>query len=303
MNKMTRRGCPMPMHTASSRCTQKPRAWLHARPGCAGPGFTLVEILVVLGIIAVLVSLAMVVGSKVTQGGRTRATADVIRVLDESRGAWELNADQSLPASLFVEDKTGNKPKTYEFPLIDARIDAKDYSAAPWPSAIYYTALVMQAASVKPIFAEIDPTFAKPTTAPLPDPKSGQSQSWALRGLDMRDAWGRPMRIVHPTYHGGYGDYWDPTTNSLLTNREPIDLLLEQGSRLKLPLTFRRSWRPFRANDPARRATWVGDADEGMCVGNTPYFYSAGADGDPGNRKSNVYSTRPRFPVETKGFK
>ncbi len=265
-------------------------------------GFTLIEMLVVLGIIAVLVSLAMVVGSKVTQAGRERTTSNVIRVLDESRSSWELNADQSLPDRLVLTD---TKDQRWEFPLIDARlkidIDAKAFDTSPWPSVVYYTALVMQDASIKPIFQELDPIFAKPTTAPLPDDK-GDSQKWYKRGLDIRDAWGRSMRLVHPAFHGGYGDYWDPTSKSM-QKRDVLEMDIRQGKFIQRGVKFSRSWRPFDAGAADRRATWVGDADEGMCVGNTPYFYSAGAEGDPGNRTSNVYSTRPRFPVETADFK
>ncbi len=43
----------------------------------------------------------------------------------------------------------------------------------------------------------------------------------------------------------------------------------------------------------------VGDADEGICPSNQPYFYSSGTDGDPGTREDNVYSTIPRFPSRT----
>ncbi|MBK7405094.1 MAG: type II secretion system protein [Phycisphaerales bacterium] len=265
--------------------------------------FTLVEMLVVVGIIGLLVAMAVVVGTKVIEGGRANASADLLRVLDQSRSAWQLNADQPLPEFLEVAEQGGKS--TRYFPLIDARLATnKDFTAPATPSVVYYTALVLQDASIAPMFEQIDSRFVKPSAAPLPD-SGGARETWALKALEINDAWGRPVRFVHPTFHGGYGDYWDPKAEKLQTNRDiyPVDVPTSKGPPIRVE--YRRSWRPW---DPKKeigkaRDTWAGDGDEGMCVGNTPYFYSPGSDGDPGTRDDNVYSTQPRFPVETKGFK
>lgn len=265
--------------------------------------------LVVVGIIAVLVSLAVVVGTKVIEGGRANATADLLRVLDQSRAAWQLNADQPIPAFLEVTEDGGLAPKWY--PMIDARLKGDtDYTSQPrvlpgsnQPNTINcYTALVLKDASIAPMFEQIDARFVKPSTVPLPD-ISGKRESWAAEALDINDAWGRPVRFVHPTFHGGYGDFWDPKAKKMQT-REFYEVQVPTSKGLPVRIEYRRSWRPWDVTKEQGkvRDTWMGDADEGMCVGNTPYFYSAGGDGDPGTRGDNVYSTQPRYPVETKAF-
>ena len=123
-----------------------------------------------------------------------------------------------------------------------------------------------------------------------------------MPAVNIRDAWGRPMRFVHPAFHGGYGDFWDPVAERLDGSRGILKVLLPTNSGRPFPMEYKRSYRPFAADAPGRKATWIGDADEGMAVGGRGYFYSAGEDGDPGTRANNVYSTVPRFPVETRDF-
>lgn len=257
--------------------------------------FTLVEMLVVIGIIVILVSLAVVTGTKVIAGGKARASEDVIRVLDESRATWMLNWDKPLPAYLELDPQLRRAP----IPIIDARPAASgDWSAPAHPSLTYYTALVLQDPMIAPIFQQLDSAFVKPTTAPLPD-NTGQSNRYAFRALEITDAWGRPFRFVHPEFHGGHGPYWDAERETMESQRDVYRL--PQGMKY-VPNEFRRSYRPFNPDNVSRKSTWIGDADEGMCPGNTPYFYSPGEDGDPGTRDDNAYSTVPQFPVETRDF-
>ena len=264
--------------------------------------FTLIELLIVIGIIAVLISMALVVGSKVIEGGKGRATQNVIRVLDESRGAWMLNADVPLPAMLEVPQTTGNNARVRMYPIIDARQDrVKDFEApVALPSIRLYTALVQQDESIRASLEQLDSAFVKPKAVPMkPD---GSAESWSISGLDILDAWGRPLRFVHPAYHGGHGDYWNPDANRLETDRPVLEIDVPTGrGDSTFTLKFRRSYRPF-ADDDKREGNWIGDADEGMCIGGSAYFYSAGEDGDPGTRRNNVYSTVPRFPIETRDF-
>jgi prepilin-type N-terminal cleavage/methylation domain-containing protein len=280
------------------------------------PGFTLIELLIVIGIIALLIAMSVVVGARVVEGGKARSTQDIIRTLDESLGAWSFNADTPLPEALRIAnpaDPTG--ARDYIYPIIDATLDGSGtpagFPTSPWPSATFYAALVMQDASILPMLQGIDSTFIAPSEAPPRNPKTAKVARWALPALELRDAWGRPLRIVHPTYHGGHGEYWDAEQDkpgqgdrALLgegrtdpqTGREGIRFTNDKGTD-DFGL-FRRSYRPIKSGGPVQ----PGDADEGMCIGGTPYFYSAGEDGDPGTRGDNVYSTVPRFPVETRDF-
>ncbi|MFG0260509.1 MAG: type II secretion system protein [Phycisphaerales bacterium JB041] len=272
----------------------------HAASAGARGAFTLIELLIVIGIIAVLVALAVVVGSKVVEGGRSRATTDVIRVLDGTLGAWQLNARTPLPSVLEVkEDATRSR----YLPIIDARRPSgnEDLTADAEPSALYYSALVMQDQSVAPEFEQLDSAFVSAASAPREDSRTGRREQWAIPAVDVRDAWGRPMRFVHPEFHGGYGQYWDGDGERMET-RDAMMVTVKNPQGREIEVEYRRSYRPFEADAPGRKATWIGDADEGMAVGGRGYFYSAGEDGDPGTRINNVYSTEPRFPVETRDF-
>ncbi len=261
--------------------------------------FTLIELLVVIGIIAVLVALAVVVGAKVVEGGRARATTDVIRVLDTTLGAWQLNANVPLPEFLEVKELG----KSHFFEVIDAREQRnKDYTDAANPSTRYYSALVMQDESIAAEFRQLDSTFVSSAfVAKRGAYEKDERESWALPAVNVRDAWGRPIRFVHPAFHGGHGEYWDPNLSDLVP-RDILRVMRPTNSGRLFPIPYRRSYRPFEADASNRKATWIGDADEGMAVGGRAYFYSAGADGDPGTRANNVYSTEPRFPVETRDF-
>lgn len=273
----------------------------------AGPrGFTLIELLIVVGIIVLLIAMSVVVGTKVVEGGRARATQNVIRTLDESLGAWTLNADSPLPAELRFYDGQPGASTEYVYPLVDGTLVGGNipvgFPTSPWPSVTFYTALAMQDTSVEASLKAIDSTFVDPSQAPPANVKTGNVDKWAISAVRVTDAWGRPIRIVHPAYHGGHGEYWDPKAKTLVA-REPLRRVQFSSGRGALASgDFRRSYRPFK-DDQTRKPGDVGDADEGMCIGGTPYFYSAGADGDPGTREDNVYSTVPRFPVETRDFK
>ncbi len=265
--------------------------------------FTLIELLVVIGIIAVLVALAVVVGAKVVEGSKARATTDVIRVLDSTLGSWQLNANVPLPEFLEVPE---SPTKSWIYPIIDARLETNnDFTNPTEPSAMYYSALVMQDESIATEFKQMDSTFVSTSFVAKPGASSSdQRESWALQAVNIRDAWGQPIRFVHPAFHGGHGEYWDPTAGNMNRSREALRVQVPRGTGSGRPLeiNYRRSYRPFDPNVPDRKSTWIGDADEGMAVGGRAYFYSAGEDGDPGTRANNVYSTQPRFPVETRDF-
>ena len=99
------------------------------------------------------------------------------------------------------------------------------------------------------------------------------------------------IRFVHPTFDNGYGPYFDGTNTQARTLRK---ISYNQGGNPAQPINMRRSYRPATGT--------IGDADEGICAGRVPYFYSVGPDGDPGARADNVYSNHPTFPLETAKF-
>ena len=126
------------------------------------------------------------------------------------------------------------------------------------------------------------------------------------------DAWGQPIRFVHPTFQGGAGTYWDPKPagggSPKFVARPRI--LVGSPQAGQAPMNFDRSYRGYDAlgnlatGAQLRSLHITGDADEGRHPADRPYFYSAGPDGNPGARALNVYvdGARPQFPAETARF-
>ena len=103
------------------------------------------------------------------------------------------------------------------------------------------------------------------------------------------DAWGNPIRYVHPTYQGGYGNFFDGDGIDL-AQRGPNRSDLEDASRAisSSPVVpdnifwLTGSGPPQRRGD-RREPTPDGGTPTAACPGGgtRPYFYSAGPDGDP----------------------
>jgi hypothetical protein len=93
-------------------------------------------------------------------------------------------------------------------------------------------------------------------------------------------------------WHGGYGAFVLPDGSSAGSNRPTRQVPSVDG------LSTRNYSRSYKFGGGR------GQADEGLCPGNRPYFYSAGPDGDPGTRGDNIYleTARPTYPPETSNY-
>ncbi len=138
------------------------------------------------------------------------------------------------------------------------------------------------------------------------------------------DGWGRPLRFVHPSWDGPVTEE-DNMGNARAVGSPgtPVDAIWSQGGA-PAPGATNYWLEPGRAPlgyDPTvpadfpimtvrrnfltdqDREAWagtgepIGDSDGGYTIGNVPYIYSAGEDGDPSTLKGNVYTTEPRRPV------
>lgn len=269
-------------------------------------GFTLIELLVVIVIIGILAGIALVIGNSVTQGSKSRVTEDVMRVLDGT--LTEYTAEKGKVPSVFTDDRGR------EWPLVDARPNGSTFTSAATPSLALYFLALREAPGVEQLASGIDSRFVrrggpdgKAVALKMPgvtgnDPeikKRGDPNPTPITdSLWVLDGFGNPIRFVHPKFHGGHGEYFNSTGATLTPTRPSMTLQVGAGSAT---VEYRRSARPYNPIPPETLAKGtVGDADEGLCVGGRPYFYSTGPDGDPGTNTDNVYTTRPTFPVESR---
>jgi len=246
-----------------------------------------------------------VVAGRVTQGGRIRATEDIIKVLDTVLNSYIAEREGKVPS--VYRDDAGEY-----FPLWDGRENVnnavdRDANLAE-PSLAIFLHIASEVPAVEQAIKGIDAKFIGQLPATgirvfsppnLPLRRSVNGTLTQVKGITIKDAWGRPIRFVHPAWDGGGGQYWDG--NSLIGARAPVSFDVDaDGNNAEPAELIRRSYRPFDPSMvPVGVANPVGDADEGICVNGRPYFYSAGPDGDPGTRQDNVYTTRPTFPPET----
>ncbi len=257
-------------------------------------GFTLIEILVVIAIIGILASIGFILGKQVIGGGKSALTKDTIRALETFVGAYQGDVGDKIPA-LYTDGQGA------EFPIIDAQINGaaagvynSDSNPAE-PSLGLFLLAGRASTAIDTGIRTLDPKLV--TTGPLVSgahfashPSPTDKNNVPLQATTVKDAWGRPIRFVHPKFDGGYGSVTlgDGTVISTRARRT-VNARTVGGSIAMLQ--YIRSIRPA--------AGQTGTGDEGVCTGSQPYFYSAGADGDPGARTDNVYSNKPSYPVET----
>ena len=253
--------------------------------------FTLIELLVVIGIIAVLAGIGLSVGLGVINSSRSNTTKNTIQVLETYLAELDAAGKESKSYKAFKTEVSG---QTYEFPVVDGRDRSQGVDATIRP----ISSLMRFIAAGESFLGDSSAKWSGLDSSVVRDGTIGMAGTEEIRGVELTDQWGNPIRVVHPAYDGGHGDYWNATTSMLATNRDDLRLSYQSGSSPTI-LQVRRSYRPF---NPGTNPNGVGDADEGICSGERVYFYSAGPDGDPGTREDNVYTVRPKFPAETEGF-
>ncbi len=277
-------------------------------------GFSLVELLVVISIIGILVAITTMVGSAVINNGKRQATLGVIQSLDQALTAY-MDSKGSVPPAL-VEVPYANLPSSIQsampgdvsafYPAIDGR--ARENTSDEL-NEVNSVALFIQSASVVPaaqtVFTEMDSKFIQNYS---PDE---QVLPFLLTAFD---AWGNPIRYVHPKFDGIIER--DPRT--LANAGEPVNIVnpnkpffvagaLPMDATTRVRMKFIRRNRLVQAdyNQVAPQATGLNqqqlsefsllpDSDGGLTVGNKPYFYSAGPDGDPSTIEDNIYSNSPQ---------
>jgi len=230
--------------------------------------FTLIELLVVIGVIAVLVSLTLAAGSKVVSVGRERGTQWTLLTLDSMISDY-IQSNGTVPAP-FVKDPTNT---SREVAIIDGGVgngssDLEAFDSTAW--LIYQ--LRSEGASAVAAIEGLDDRVRKIglSTSNIADRRS--TGTFTTRILDV---WGNPIRYVHPRFGGIRGEGANST--------DRVDEAIGNTSLNFLYTQFSR--------DPKNKK----NSDGGSPVARRPYFYSAGADGDPSTIDDNVYVVRPNF--------
>lgn len=236
-------------------------------------GFTLIELLVVILIVSVLIALGLAVGARVVEGGKASQTRDLIKVLDNAMNSYLQATDRKVPPSSIIDPRQdeGNPSGTIVYmPLADAWDADND---RPINSVGLFLAEASRVSGVSNLLEGLDAKnyrlFAYTDAATLTD-APGESEPELMTVLD---AWGNPIRFVHPAFHG---------VRRTAERLDATDFLGPAPAGEYYPREVRR--------DPAMM-----DADGGLSSNGRPYFYSAGPDGDPSTVEDNIYTVQPQI--------
>lgn len=261
-------------------------------------GFTIVELLIVIAIIAVLASLALLVGRSAVEGGKRTQTTDTIRVLDTALATQMHVLDGQVPATVTFRPNGGTQD--YKFAIADAASATGSNSNEVVNSLGLWMVTAQSDPAVRKILDQINPKLVQTISNPAPwgGPTTAATAVPAIATI--LDGWGRPIRFVHPYFDGIYDTakplsarYLDPGVTAAV--QRPITEIRRRAVVTTNPYVGA----PNAATPPP-------DADGGKCVGERGYFYSMGADGRVGVlrrptapaeyidwNEDNVYTTRP----------
>lgn len=237
--------------------------------GPARPGFTLLELLMVIGIISILIIISVAVAHRVTGTGKAEATKQTLRVLDSALNAY-IESKGSPPPPWVVDPRPGNPTNNqYIIPIADAA-NASDPMTRPINTVGLF---ILQCREVAEANAAIQGLDNKVLREYDPD---GENTAWANQPQLMTavDGWGNPIRYVHPVFKGIVTDSSGsgPATTANVFPAPP--------------------GKQYGIQQIERTAS---NSDAGLNLTSRPYFYSCGPDGNPATTDDNIYIETPRF--------
>ena len=171
-----------------------------------GPaGFSLIELVIVLGLILLLAGLALSVSVAVIEQSERRQTQTVLALLDTAVKEWELTAERKLSWW-----QRGDDPGT-----ADIRSDTEEVLIITKIRDV-----ISRSEHVKRIIAAIDPDLVytyRPDTYPpwIETPQERvQQDDFPDGALTILDAWGTPLYAIHP------GRSWTPADRTKYRTRD-----------------------------------------------------------------------------------
>lgn len=266
----------------------------------ARQGFTLIELMIVIGILALLVAVSLGVGSSMVNTGKKHATEGIIESLDQTLSAYIDAKGENPPALIAIEHAdlpnsvqgmVSNGPGFY--PAFDGTTDGGQSTVN---SVGLYLYAAQDVSAVQEIIQGVNPKFIKQYT---PGQGNGSFAITAEQPLlqTVFDAWGNPIRFVHPKFDG----IIERTRRSSGTDGTPVRLdQSSNGFFVDPPSSSSFVIKSVRRNKMTAQElddspNLVADSDGGICPGARPYFYSAGPDGNPATTEDNIYTTIPTF--------
>lgn len=142
------------------------------------PGFTLIELVVVISIILLLVGLTMSVGLAVRSQSETRQTENVLILLDQAVKQWQIAADRQL---------SWGKNDTPVGAVYD--VEGEDAGGSPIPADVQLIQLLERIrtnSAARDILAQIDNDFLQ------------QEREDNVTFLTLVDPWDSPVCLIHP---------------------------------------------------------------------------------------------------------